>query len=181
LGTFFKVIVIAGLAFFVWTRVLNQPTPDASAIIKLLPTAVVRDQPTSTPFKIKTDSKPPTKLTLTPNSNPAQSPNLPDCATVPTTQACQLSATPVVTPVIQAYNECYEGSFYTCEDLEKLRQQAREDVESDMHDAVVATDEFLIVPTTAPAVKQEWIDACAKTPVDKRDGFLKPICEGAGL
>jgi len=73
LGTLFKVIVIAGLAFFVWTRVLNQEIP--AAIKKPLsqmsiPTAVVQVKKPVTTASTKTEPKTPANVPPAPTKAP---------------------------------------------------------------------------------------------------------------
>ncbi len=101
---------------------------------------------------------------------------VPLCSVTADQANCQPDPTPVM------YVECSPGSYYSCDDLELMRQAAREDEEDPMHEAVLATDEFINnVPTTPPAVKQEYVDTCNGTPKAQRTPLLAAICEGAGL
>lgn len=94
---------------------------------------------------------------------------------LPTPEGFGLTALPV-------YTECYEGSFYSCEDLDAMREQARLDPEDEMHDAVLATDEFIeATPIVQPEVQSKYYQLCVDTPKEHRHGLFKQICEGAGL
>lgn len=100
----------------------------------------------------------------------APTPSLPDCATVTDSRtACAGAvgelpqgqaeeATPVPLELAPAAVECWQGSFYTCDELAEMGdEQAIE--------AVQATDAFIdpaTLPTPAPAFVEYATDACAK-------------------
>lgn len=83
----------------------------------------------------------------------------PDCATVKDTKtACTNTAN---TALAEPATECWQGSFYTCEELAEMG-------DSRAIDAVRATDKFLdtnTLPTPEPAFVEYTQSACAAASV----------------
>lgn len=193
-----RVLILIGLVYAVYAFVLTAPQKssintviqDISRTTTKLAATGTAKEPTA--VIARATARPIVDSVVISNGKPIAT-AVPCGPNVPSTVACVLPAGGVIisfteqvdlTP-LPTLEECYAGSFYSCADLEKMRDESRTAAANGegtaQDEAVVATDAFMIVPTTPPAVLQQYIDACNSTAKDKRGPFLGPICEGAGL